>query len=259
MRHLALLLLCSVSALGLAATSQAEISQSGTLRVTFDGELSPKRLPRKGAAPISVSVGGKITTTDGELPPQLRKLRIELNRHGRLETEGLPTCRASQIHPASTKRALKACRQALVGKGSFSVEVVLAGQEPYPTGGRLLIFNGTHRGRPALLGQIFAAKPFATSFVIPFSISKIRHSRYGLALTASLPQALGDWGHVTGLILGLERRYSYRGQRHSVVSAGCPAPEGFPGALFPLARTTFDFAGGKNLTASLTRSCRVRQ
>jgi hypothetical protein len=56
----------------------------------------------------------------------------------------------------------------------------------------------------------------------------------------------------------LSRRYSYRGRRHSVLSAGCPAPEGFPGAVFTLARTTFGFAGGTKLVSALTRECRVR-
>lgn len=253
-----LALLCVAALAGGAALAQAEIAQRGKLRVTVAGKLSPKRLPRHRLAPIAVSVAGQIATTDGTLPPQLRTLRIELNRHGRLDTRGLPVCRARQIHPATTERALRACRGALVGRGRFSVEVVLAGQEPYPTSGRLLVFNGARKGRPALLGQIYSARPFTTSFVIPFSIGKVKRGRYGIALTASLPRALGDWGHVTGLDLRLSRRYRHRGRRHSFIRAGCPAPKGFPGALFPLARTTFGFAGGRKLTSTLTRECRVR-
>ena len=56
----------------------------------------------------------------------------------------------------------------------------------------------------------------------------------------------------------LFRRYRYRGRSRSLISAGCPAPKGFPGALFTLARTSFSFAGGKKLTSTLTRQCRVR-
>ena len=75
-----------------AAAVRAEIVQQGNLRVTTSGKLSPSRLPRHGAAPIAVTVGGRIATADGTLPPQLRSMRIELNRHGRLETAGLPDC-----------------------------------------------------------------------------------------------------------------------------------------------------------------------
>ena len=127
--------------LGAAGLAQAELVQRGNLRVTVDGKLSPKKLPRRGVAPIAVTVGGKITTADGSLPPQLCSMRIELNRHGRLETAGLPECCVSKIQPASTARALRACRPALVGKGAFSVDAVLGGQEPYPSTGTLLVFN----------------------------------------------------------------------------------------------------------------------
>jgi len=246
----------AVSAAPRATTSEAV--QKGNLRVVTTGKLAPNRLPRTGTAPIEVSVGGKFTTTDETLPPQLKSMRIELNRHGRLETTGLPECNVAQIHPASTRRALKACRSALVGRGSFEVEVVLAGQEPYPTKGRLLVFNGKYRGKPALLGQIYSAKPFTTSFVIPFVISNRKRGKYGLVLTSNVPRALTNWGHITGLTLNLKRRYGFGGQRRSVVSAGCPAPKGFPGALFSLARTTFSFVGGKKVTSGLTRSCKVR-
>ncbi len=237
----------------------SEVVQKGTLRVAVSGKLSPHRLPRHGTAAIAVSVGGKFTTTDKSLPPQLRTLRIELNRNGRLDTSGLPVCPIGEIHPASTARALRACRSSLVGRGNFSVDVVLGSQEPYPTKGRLLVFNGTYRGHPALLGQIYSAHPFATSFVVPFAIHDQRHGRYGIALTASLPRALGNWGHVTGIDMRLSRRYTYKGRRHSFISAGCPAPKGFPGALFSLARTSFGFAGGRKVTSSLTRSCTVRE
>jgi hypothetical protein len=257
-RRVVVLAFAATLAASAAVAARGEVVQQGDLRVAVTGELSPRRLPRHGTAPIAVAVGGKISTADDSLPPALRTLRIELNRHGRLDTTGLPRCRASQIQPASTARALRACRPALVGRGSFSVDVVLAGQAPYPTKGRLLVFNGAYRGKPALLGQIYSAHPFANSFVVPFLLRRGGRGRYGTALTATLPRALTSWGHVTGLQMRLARRYSYRGARRSLISAGCPAPKGFPGAIFALARAEFRFAGGRELSATLTRACRAR-
>lgn len=239
------------------ATSSG-IVRKGNLQVKVSGGLSPKRLPREGTAPVAVSVAGEISTTDKSPPPELEDLKIELNRHGGIETKGLPECKAEQINPASTGRALQACRSALVGQGSFSVEAILSGQEPYPTTGKLLLFNGAYKGKHALLGQIYSAHPFATSFVIPFLIAKQPKGRYGLTLSAKLPQALISWGRVTGLSMRLHRRYSYGGQRRSFASAGCPAPKGFPGALFTFARASFAFAGGKRISETLTGHCGVR-
>lgn len=248
-------------ALGLlagAGLARAELAQKGTLRVAVTGKLAPRTLPRSGASPIAVFVGGHISTTDGSAPPQLKGLRIEFNRNGRLEEAGLPVCRLNQIQPASSRRALSACRGSLVGEGDFHANIVLAGQQPYPTHGRLLVFNGRRRGRPVLLGHIYAGKPFATSFVIAFAVHRLAHGAYGTALTAALPQALGSWGYVTAISLKLSRRYTYRGAPRSFISAGCPAPKSLAGAIFPLARMRFSFAGGKELSSTLMRSCGVR-
>ncbi len=245
-------------ALALAGLARAEVTQKGNLRVAVSGKLSPHALPRFGAAPVSVSVAGRISTTDESLPPQLKSLRIEINRHGRLDTAGLPLCHSAEIRTASSARALAACRPSLLGQGSFQANIVLSGQEPYPTRGRLLLFNGARHGRPALLGQIYAPRPFATSFVIPFAVSRIAHGAYGTAFTAQLPRTLGSWGYITAIGLRLSRRYAYRGARHSFLSAACPAPKGFTAAPFPLLRTSFAFAGHLTLTKTLTRSCGVR-
>jgi DNA-binding beta-propeller fold protein YncE len=241
-----------------AVATASEIAQKGKLRVAIEGRISPHRLPRRGTAPVAVSVGGRISMTDGSDPPQLKGMRIEFNRSGRLEDSGLPTCPPAKIRIASTKRALSACREALVGTGRFEANVVLAGQAPYPTSGRLLVFNGRKGGKPVLFGHIYSARPFANSFVIEFELGRRAHGTYGTVLSASLPEALGGWGYLTAIEMKLHRRYSYGGRRRSFLSAGCPAPKGFPGALFTLARARFTFAGGQSLSSTLTRNCRAR-
>lgn len=240
-----------------AAIAQAEIAQEGNLRIVVEGKLSPKKLPRQGLAPIAVSVGGQITTTDQSLPPQLKAIRIELNRHGKLDYTGLPTCPYAKIQPGSSQRALSQCRSSLVGKGSFSANITLAGQEPYPTAGELLVFNGKRAGKPVLYGHIYSSKPFATSFVIVFSIQNLRKGLYGTALNAPLPKAMDAWGRLTGLEMTLSRRYPHKGQNHSYISSGCPAPKGFTRTVFPLARSSFAFADGKTISAVISDTCRT--
>lgn len=241
-----------------AALASPTIVQKGTLRVSVGGELKPRKLPRKGAAPIAVSVDGEISTTDESLPPQLKTLRIELNRNGRLDYAGLPTCKLSKIQPGSTAHALAGCRPSLVGRGSFSVDITLAGQETYPTEGKLTVFNATQGGKPVLYGHIYSPRPFATSFVIVFKLSQAHHGTYGTVLDAQLPKGMKSWGRLTGLRMTLSRRYRSGGRRHSYLSSGCPAPKGFTAVSFPLARTSFSFAGGVTLRSVLESSCRAR-
>jgi hypothetical protein len=248
------------AASALPKASLSTITQSDNLRVSVEGKLSPKKLPREGDAPISVSVGWQIETTDGTPPPRLKMLEIQINRHGRFSYAGLPTCPYAKIQPATTQRALQNCRSALVGRGSFSAEIALKGQEgeAYEANGKLLVFNGENEGKPVLFGQIYSPRPFATSFVITFAVKRQRKGTYGTSLAATLPKALRSWGNLTAIEMKLERRYGFKGKQRSYISAGCPAPKGFGLASFRLARTEFSFNGGKELSSTVVGDCRVR-
>jgi hypothetical protein len=241
-----------------SALAGAETVQNGNLRLSVEGDLSPKKLPREGTAPIAVSVGWMIATSDGAPPPKLKTLKIEINRAGKFDLTGLPTCPFDKIQPATSSRALANCRSALVGRGHFSAQVSLAGQESYVAEGQMLVFNGLQGKKPVLLGQIYSAYPFANSFVITFKMGKIGKGRYGTALTATLPPSLKAWGSLTEIQMKLSRTFNYEGRKHSFLSAGCPAPKGFPSVNFPLARTSFGFYAAAAQSLTLTRGCKVR-
>lgn len=248
------LLAAALVAFSFVALAQAEVTQKGDLRVNFQGELTPHALPRQGTAPVKVSVGAKIATTDGSDPPQLRRITIAINRNGRFDPAGLPLCSLEQIQPSTTADALAACRSSLVGEGSFSAKVLLPQQAPFPSAGKVYAFNGAYKGRPAILAHVYGTSPIPTSYTIPFAIGAAKGT-FGTVLRASLPQVTSEWGYVTGLQITLGRTFSSHGQRRSYLSAGCPAPKGFPGAVFPFAKASFAFGGRGTLTSILTRSC----
>jgi DNA-binding beta-propeller fold protein YncE len=239
------------------SASASEVVQRRGVRVRFDGKLTPRALPRHGMAPVGIAVDAEIAATGDTAPPQLRRIAIAINRNGQFDTTGLPVCRLREIQPSTTANALAACRGALVGEGHFSANVKLPEQSPFPSAGKVLAFNGRLQGKPAILAHIYGTQPAPTSTVLPFLIND-SSGTYGTVLEASLPQATGDWGYVTGLKMNLRRHFSYRGKGRSYLSAGCPAPAGFSKAAFPLARTSFDFVGGLTLVSILNRSCKTR-
>lgn len=241
-----------------AGVAGAETVQQGKLRLGIAGHLRPQALPREGMAPVGVYVSGGISTTDGSLPPQLRRLTIEVNRHGRLDASGLPTCRREEVQAASNARALGNCRRALVGQGSFRANIVLPGQPPYPARGRLLVFNGRSHGRPALFAHIYTNQPFATAYTLVFRIRHLARGVYGTELATRIPRTTASWLYVTGIQMTLSRRYFAAGRHRSYVSAGCPAPASFSAAVFPLIHADFVFAGGRSLGTSVLGRCRVR-
>jgi hypothetical protein len=253
------LALFAMALLTTATLAAAATVQEGGLRITALAQIKPYKLPRHGTAPIAVFVAGHLQSSSGGIPPQLKKLTIEVNRHGLLQSRGLPICHVSEIQPASTQRALESCSDALIGSGRFWANIVLPDQGAYPTQGRLLIFNGRQNGRPAVLAHIFTSHPFASSFVIPFSIRHISKGPYGTELRASLSKALGEWGYLDRIKLTLRRKYRYRGRELSYFNAGCPAPGKTKRVEFPLAYAEFSFAGRAPMGLAVPKTCAVKE
>ena len=245
--------------LGAAAIAGAATIQQGGLRITVLSQIKPYKLPRTHPAPIAIFVAGHLSNAEGGIPPQLRRLRIEVNRHGLLQSRGLAVCHIAEVQPATTQRALSNCGEAVIGSGQFWANIVLPDQGAYRTQGRLLIFNGREGKRPVLLAHIFTSHPFNTSFVIPFAIKRISKGPYGTELRASLPQALGSWGYLDRIKLTLRRKYRYRGKELSYFNAACPAIKGAKRAAFPLAYAEFSFAGRAPLGATVNKTCGVTE
>ncbi len=231
-----------------ASLAQGEVTQKEGVRVTVNGGISPKRLPRKGSAPVSVSVAGEISPTKEGSLPQLKTMTVAINSAGHLDFKGIPHCRINHINPSTNEEALAACGESLIGEGTFSANVLLPEQSPFPSEGKLLAFNGTIGRKPAIFAHIYGTKPLPTSYVFAFRASKAKGA-FGTVLEASFPKATGDWGYITGISLKLNRR---------LVRAGCPAPKGLSRVPFPLAKTSFAFDGGLNLTSTLTESCEAK-
>ena len=249
----------ALALLASAAVATAAVIQEGGLRINVLSQIKPYKLPRHGTAPIAVFVAGHLESSTGGIPPQLQKLTIEVNKHGLLQSKGLPACRIPEVQPASTQRALESCSDALIGSGQFWANIVLPDQGAYRTQGRLLIFNAREGGRPLILTHIYTTHPFASSFVIPFSIRHVSKGPYGTELKASLPEALGSWGYLDRIKLTLRRKYRYGGKQLSYFNAGCPAPGSSPRVNFPLAYVEFSFAGRKPMGATVPKTCGVKE
>lgn len=256
-RRLWIPLVVCVVALAAASVAVAELSQSGNLRISFDGGFSPQALPRDRAVPVTVHVEGRISTTDGSHPPPVKRLEIELNRSGRIDSRGLPRCSGPALQSTSSEAALERCRDALVGRGNFRADLEFGG-EPLPASGPILAFNSQLHGRPALLLHLFISAPARLTFILPLTISHQARGQFGTVLSARVPKLAGGLGSVTQISLDIGRTWNFEGRRHGYISAACAAPAGFPGAIFPFARASFVFAGARTLDTTLTRDCRVR-
>ncbi len=240
-----------------APRGEAALSQSGDLFARFNGGISPAALPRRRLAPIAVSVDATIATVSDRNPPAVRSISIAINRHGRLDTRGLPLCRRGQLVASSSAQALAACGPALVGLGRFAAGTAFPEQASYPSRGRILAFNAMLGGHPAILAHVFGTDPVPITRVVAFHIHHTRGGAYGIVLTASLSAQENPYGYLKSIELDLFRRFRFRGRLHSYLSAACAAPPGFRGGVFAFAHASMSFADGRILASTIDRSCRV--
>ncbi len=239
---LLLLLLC----LGLGAfaiqSATAQVVRFGNLIVTIEGGVSPKALPKREPAPISLQVSGSLRTADGTHPPVIKTIFLQFDKHGQLNTKGLPTCRAAQLKSTTTATAKKVCSEALIGTVSAEAEVALPEQGP------MLIFNGPAKGnKPTLLIHVYAFVPAPTTFVASVLIGH-EGGKYGTTAEVKVPTIVAGQGSLIAFKAKIKRSFTYKGKKQSVLTATCPT-----GHLY--AHGDFTFADGTKLQGSVAKSC----
>lgn len=244
-----------LAALALAAPwVPAERIQKGNLRASLQGGVSPLRLPRDRAAPVSLRLSGSLRTTDGSPLPRVAAMEFALAGRSGISTRGLPVCPGARIRHTRAREALAACGEALVGRGRLAAQVLVPDQPPFEVHARILIFNGrTEGGGTALLLHTYTEAP-PIAVVIKFVL---RHppGRFGTALIA---HGLGRWPRIAEFSMTLSRRFNYRGSRRSFLVGSCPLPRRFTSGLLSLARIEFTLAGGRRIGTEIVRTCRAR-
>lgn len=248
-------LLCLLIGSGVA---QGEIAKKGNVLVSFGANLSPSRLPRTKPVSVGVQVGGRVRTTDRSAPPTLKRIILEINRHGRLFSRGLPICNPSRLRGATSDNALATCGAALVGRGSATTQLSLPGQGTFAELGKMLAFNTKVKGRPAIIAHIAGGRKLQLTYMVLFRIRRVKKGQFGTILVANVPSIAGGQGRMAGFNLSLRRNFRFRGRRVGYMNANCPLPKGFRLASVPLARVTYKFDDGRSVGGVLRRVCKVR-
>jgi hypothetical protein len=247
----------ALSLLGVTTVAHGERVIEGNIQISFHGNISPSKLPRKELAPVGVQMGAKISTTDGEKPPRLTKLALDINSNGIIDAKGLPTCSIGKLLNSSSAQAKKLCGDAEVGQGNVTLRIQFPGQGEFASNGPLVAFNGKSKGKQAIFAHIDSKGKLNSTEVLTFIVKKGKGT-YGTTLTADVGNIASGNGYISAFDLSLRRRYSMRGQKKSYVSASCPLPKGVPVANFKFARSTYFFEDGTKISSTLTKQCRAK-
>ncbi len=226
--------------------------QIANIVVVTDGGFTPTKLPKREFAPIKLYGHGKISTVDGTTPPVLQQIVLFFDKHGEVETRGLPVCTPAKLAATTTRAARKLCPGAIVGKGFGKAVVDFPEQPPIPASSPITLFNGVKKGRnPTVLAHAHLTVPAPSTFVVPIEIQRVNAGRYGFKTVARIPKIAGGAGTPIYGRLKIGREWNYRGKRLSYANASCP-----DGRL--QAKGQFRFKDGTNLQGTLLRRCTAR-
>lgn len=255
MRKTLLRTLVAVVAVGLlgAGIARAIELRIGDIIVVADGGFTPTTLPKNENAPIKLYGSATFKTVDGSRPSPLRRLVIEFDKHGAVETRGLEKCSMGKLVATTTKVARKFCPGAIVGTGFGTAVVELPEQGPIKASSPLTLFNGPIKhGNPTVLGHAHIDYPGPTTYVIMIEIQKIHHGRYGFKTVADFPRIVNDYGSPISGHLRIGREWMYKGQRLSYANAHCA-----DGRL--QAHGEFSFKNGDSVSGTVFKPCKIRK
>lgn len=244
--------LAVVLVLVIAGSAVAIKLRAANLVITTDGGFTPTTLPKKGYAPIKLQGYGKIETEDGSPPPVLETLTIWFDKHGEVETDGLPKCTPQKLRATTTPQARKLCPGSIVGKGFGKAVVIFPEQPPIPAGSPITLFNAAPKnGNPVVLAHAHLTVPGPTTFVVPVEIQRVNAGRYGFKVVAKIPKIAGGAGIPLYGQMTVNRKWKFKGKTLSFANAGCP-----DGRL--QAKVQTKFKDGTFLQGSLFKACTGR-
>lgn len=245
--------------LATAATANAvrEIDKieirAGNLVLVGRGDFAPKALPKYDNAPIILHGAGRISTVNGELPPILKRIEAEFDRHGAVDTTGLGVCTVKKLTATTVVRARSICADAIVGEGIGRGVVKFPEQAPIPVSSPLTLFNGPkEHGLDTVIGHGYLDVPAPTTYVVPIVIEKINKGVYGYRVDVKIPPIAGGYGIPISAKGKVGAKWTFRGKRHSFLNARCEN-----GHLQARGRFTFD--EGTSVSGTVIRLCEVRR
>jgi hypothetical protein len=218
------LLALAVLAVNAFAANKPITVQAGNLRAIFNGGVTPKALPKKEYAPISLNVSGKIEAVDGSHPAPLTEVVLDTDKNGMVNLQGAPSCTAGKLEARTTSDVEKICGPAILGSGATDVELLFPESKPVTLHSKLLAVNGGVKGgKTTIYIHAFLSSPVTAAIVTTVKIAKEHKGPYGTHSIALIPKIANYAGSVTDFNLTFKKKmFSYKGKKHGYLLAKCP-------------------------------------
>jgi hypothetical protein len=243
------LMAVAVVGVATAAKDKPVTAKVGDLEFTANGGFTPDALPKKTLAPIALTASGTIKMADDSHPPALKEVLVETDKNGTVDVEGFPACTSGKLQSQDTDHARAICKSAIIGEGTTDVEIEFPESRTVPVESDLLVFNGGFKGGvTTFYVHAYITVPVPAAIVTTVKIKKVNNGRYGLRSTASVPKIAGGSGSVTSFSLKIDKKYTYKGKKHSILNLKCPDGK------IQVAATAV-FADGTRAATEFIRTC----
>jgi hypothetical protein len=237
------------AALACAAVAVGVTTQIGNLKVSATAEFQPRQFPPHGTVPAQFGTIVRIGTVNGDQPPALKTVLFELDKHGKINFKGVPTCTVAQLEGTTPSEARKRCAGALLGTGMGKARVEMPGKPPFTISSPISIFNAPPEGgKPAMIAHAYEKVPSPQALLVPFTLERINHGRYGYRAELELPPIAGGDGAAILAEASFGRTYTHHGHKVGYVEAECSG-----GRLQVYGKLIF--ADGSFLPSLLTSPC----
>ncbi|HEX3174265.1 MAG TPA: hypothetical protein VHQ43_08610 [Solirubrobacterales bacterium] len=242
------LIAIAACAASLTLPAQAARVQVGNLVLRADGGFTPRLLPKGAYAPIDFEGHADIGTTDGSMPPALRRIALELDSDGKLDPRGIAACPPERIQGTSPSEARRRCAGAIVGRGHAAAAIALPGTPRVSVRSPLTLFNGPPQGGQAtIVVHAQTTYPVVETFVLVVPVER-RAGLYGYRTNFEVPPIAGGFGSLTHVDVRIGRHFRSGGRERSFISARCSD-------YILQTRGTLLFSDGNVISGSLFKPC----
>jgi hypothetical protein len=212
--------------------------------------IGPKKLYKKIFTPASLEVTTALTTSSPSgFPSPTTHVVIDFDKNAKVFSKGVPTCDPTKLQNTSTEVALQQCGNAKIGSGTGQA-VINVGGKLLPAPATVTAFNGKPvGGKTVVLLHTYATSPVQTTLVLTGVVSNYNKEGYGPRLDVEVPLIAGGAGALTDFNVKIDKKYKYRGEPVSFISAKCPASKKLK------VRSVFTFRDGQTANPTYLQKC----
>lgn len=239
-----------VASSALAGPVGAPVASSDGNSQAIGAVLGPKKLYKKIFTPGTLEVTTQLTSSAaGGFPSPTTHVVIDFDKNAKVFSKGVPTCDAAVLQNTSTEVALQKCGSAKIGGGTGQAVINLGGRL-VPAPATVTAFNGVPKGgRTVVLLHTYATTPVQTTLVLNGVVSNYNKEGYGPRLDVEVPLIAGGQGALTDFNVTINKKYKYKGEPVSYISAKCPASKKLK------VRSVFTFLDGQTSNPIYTQKC----